>query len=291
MPYIPNNKYKEIYQSSKDGNEKALAIIQALRKGNPQEDLDQLLNAYYDVPAQDDLIQSDDVIREDVVKEDDLIQEQEDNVIKDVVEDEVIEPIENEDKVIDMTSVLDKETEGLFDENEINGIGFDEFLANKSKNTLRGKKNADYFKSFNPQDRANYLNSKIDNYKAKFDGNLSDIERKYNDMVLSLDAYSKDVALMLDDDIDLDMNKTASCYDDLINDKNTMRSFGRFWDQNDNQIMNDKLSSLKDTYGKQNVIAALNTLRNDNDAYRDFSNNQIDQEISRYSKSITDLLK
>jgi len=277
MPYIPNNKYKEIYQSSRDGNGKALAIIQALRKGNPQEDLDQLLNAYYDIPAQ----VQDDVVEDGVVK-DDVVEDE-------IIENEPIEPIE--DKVIDMASVLDKETEGLFDENEINGIGFDEFLANKSKNTLRGKKNADYFKSFNPQDRANYLNSKIDNYKAKFDGNLSDIERKYNDMVLSLDAYSKDVALMLDDDIDLDMNKTASCYDDLINDKNTMRSFGRFWDQNDNQIMNDKLSSLKDTYGKQNVIAALNTLRNDNDAYRDFSNNQIDQEISRYSKSITDLLK
>ena len=278
MAYIPNNKYKEIYQSSKDGNEKALAIIQALRKGNSQEDLDGLINAYYELNKEEPV----------PVEETEEIVEQE-APVEEEVQPQIPQKLEPE--YVDINSVLDKETEGLFDENEIKGIGFDEFLANKSKNSLRSKKNAEYFKSFDPQERLNFLNNKISHYKEKFNGDLSDIERKYNDMVISLDAYSKNVALMLDDDVDLDMTKTACCYDDLTNDKDTMRSFGRFWDENDSQIVNNKLSALKDTYGKQNVMAALNTLKNDNDAYRDFSNNQIDQEISRYSKSVSDLLK
>jgi len=278
MPFIPNAKYREIYKSSKDGNEKALAIMQALRNGASQDDLDGLVNKYYEINIPE-------LVPQPV--EEQLAEKEAPQEVETIVEENITEVPEE----IDINSILDKETEGLFDENEVEGIDFNKFIENKAKNSLRSKKNSDYFKSFNPQDRTNYINSKIGNYKTKFNNNLSDIERKYNDMVISLDAYSKDVALMLDDNIDLDMNKTASCYDDLVNDKDTMHSFGRFWDENDSQIVNNKLSSLKDVYGKQNVLAALNTLKSDNEAYRDFSNNQIDQEISRYSKSVSDLLK
>lgn len=291
MSYIPNNKYKEIYQSSKDGNGKALEIIQALRKGASQEDLDGLMNSYYELqaniqPEPENAKLGEFEPQNEVLEEESPIETQEGEEIENVALEN-----NNAQNPVDIYSVLDQETDGLFDENEIAGIQFSDFLSNKSKNAARSKKNADYFKSFDPQDRANYMNSKISNYKNKFNGNLSDIERKYNDMAMSLDAYSKNVSLMLDDNIDLDMSKTASCYDDLINDKDTMRSFGRYWDENDNSIINNKLANLSGTYGKQNVLAALNTLKSDNDAYRDFSNNQIDQEISRYSKSVSDLLK
>jgi hypothetical protein len=55
--------------------------------------------------------------------------------------------------------------------------------------------------------------------------------------------------------------------------------------------MMEKLKGLIANYGKQNVMAALNTLNSDNNNYRDFLNNQIDTEISRYSKSLEGLLK
>lgn len=285
MPYIPYDKYKEVYKSSKDGNEKALEIIQALRKGNPQEDLDALLNDYYGLQTN----------TQDLPENANLGQFEAENTEIEQNEPIAEAPAEEmpleEPAPVDMSAILDTETDGLFDENDVQGIGFDEFLSNKSRGALRAKKNADYFKSFDPQARQDYMNNKISKYKEKFNGNLSDIDRKYNDMAISLDAYSKNVALMLDDGIDLDMDKTAHCYDNLIGDKDTMRSFGRYWDDNDNQIMNNKLSGLYDEYGKQNVLAALNTLKNDNESYRDFSNNQIDQEISRYSKSVSELLK
>ena len=288
MAYIPNNKYKEIYKSSKDGNEKALEIIQALRKGNPQEDLDTLLNDYYNLQTNTQDIPENANLGEFEAENTEIEQNE---PIEGTPAAEEMPIMEESAPQMDMTAALDAETDGLFDENDIQGIGFDEFLSNKSKSALRAKKNADYFKSFDPQERQNYMNNKIASYKEKFNGNLSDVERKYNDMAISLDAYSKNVGLMLDDGIDLDMSRTADCYDNLINDKDIMKSFGRYWDENDNQIMNNKLSNLYGKYGKQNLMAALNTLKNDNESYRDFSNNQIDQEISRYSKSVSDLLK
>ena len=43
-------------------------------------------------------------------------------------------------------------------------------------------------------------------------------------------------------------------------------------------------------YGKKNVVAALNTLKSDNDNYRNHRNGEINGEISRYKSSLAKLL-
>jgi hypothetical protein len=96
---------------------------------------------------------------------------------------------------------------------------------------------------------------------------------------------------MLDDGVEMDMDKVASAYNDFTTDAEAMGSFGRHWDENDNALIVAKLQGLVAQYGKQNVAAALNTISSDNDNYRDFLNNQIDSEVSRYTKSIENILK
>ena len=49
MSFINNKKYKEIREASKGGNEKAIAIMQALYRGTEQSALDRLLDDYYGV--------------------------------------------------------------------------------------------------------------------------------------------------------------------------------------------------------------------------------------------------
>jgi N-methylhydantoinase B/oxoprolinase/acetone carboxylase alpha subunit len=70
-----------------------------------------------------------------------------------------------------------------------------------------------------------------------------------------------------------------------------MKSFGRHWDETDNQEMESTLQRLVLQYGKKNVMAVLNTLRGDADNYSKHKVNQIDTEINRYSKSLDNLLK
>ena len=51
MAFIQNSKFREISEAAKNGNEKALMIIQALRKKSSQGDLDALVNDYYAIPT------------------------------------------------------------------------------------------------------------------------------------------------------------------------------------------------------------------------------------------------
>ena len=170
-------------------------------------------------------------------------------------------------------------------------LSFSDFLKNKRRDALRSKKNNDYFRAFDMQGREDYLNNKKNAYNDKFSTNRRDIERQQNDLVKSLDNYSNKVNLMLDDDFELDMNSANSAYDDLTNNETAMKSFGRHWDEVDNQEMESTLQRLVLQYGKKNVIAVLNTLRGDADNYSKHKVNQIDTEINRYSKSLDNLLK
>lgn len=301
MAYINNGKFKEILSASKDGNEKALMVLQAIRKFEPQETVDQLMNEYYNLSSNQLLDDTQQNIQETVENpvESELKDEiQELATTEEVVEDDSVEmPIvdgnteETLENPIDLTEILDGELDGLLDENEIEDVDFGTYLKNKSRDGLRARKNSDYFKAYDLEGRTNYLNNKIGAYKEKFNGNLRNIERKYNDVSQSLNNYTQNVKNMLDDDQSLDLTKADSAYKDLTENESVMSSFGRHWDEDDNNVVMEHLNNLIVQYGKQNVLAALNTLTSDNDGYRDYLNNQVDTEIGRYSKSIENLLK
>ena len=197
----------------------------------------------------------------------------------------------NENEVIDLTDVLNTELDGLLDMNEIEDSSFSDFLGNKKRDLLRSKKGAEYFSAYDSGAKERYLNDNINNYRGKFDERLKSINRRHGDMDTALNNYTQGVNDYLDDDINLDMNLANNAYDDLTGNESVMNSFTRHWDENDKNLVMGHLKSLIEQFGKQNVMAALNTLRNDNNNYRDFLNNQIDTEVSRYSKSIEKLLK
>lgn len=282
MAFIPNQKYKEIYTASKDGNEKAMMIIQALRKNQPQADLDRLMEDYYNIQTNTQVEPENANLGE--FEAENAVLEENNQVGTTVAETSQASPM-------DLTEILDGEIEGLLDELEIDDTSFGEFLEEKSRNGMRARKNADYFKAYDPNGRNEYMRNKINTYKSGFDGRLRDIERRHGDVSTAMGIYSQSVNDMLDDGMELDMSQASLAYDDLIADKGTMGSFGRHWDETDNSVVVEKLKNLVSQYGKQNVLAALNTISADNDNYRDFLNNQIDSEVSRYTKSIEGILK
>lgn len=278
MPFVNNKKLLEIRESAKGGNEKALMILQAMRKMSPQEDLDRLVDDYYKVDTVEPVIPQENV-------------EQESFNIPEELTPELMNETAEPGNVVDLTSTLDTEMDGLLDENELDDLSFGDFLSNKKRDGLRGRKNADYFKAYDPEGRANYMHNKIDAYKGKFDGRLRDIERRYNDMSKSIAGYTQGVNDMLDDNAELDMLSVNNAYDELTGNENAMRSFGRHWDENDNMSVMMELKALIEKYGKKNVMAVLNTLQSDNENYKKYLNNQVDTEIGRYSKSVENLLK
>ena len=278
MPFVNNKKLVEIRESAKGGNEKALMILQAMRKMSPQEDLDRLVDDYYKVDTVEPVIPQETV-------------EQESFNIPEELTPELMNETAEPGNVVDLTSTLDTEMDGLLDENELDDLSFGDFLSNKKRDGLRGRKNADYFKAYDPEGRANYMHNKIDAYKGKFDGRLRDIERRYNDMSKSIAGYTQGINDMLDDSAELDMLSVNNAYDELTGNENAMRSFGRHWDENDNMSVMMELKALIEKYGKKNVMAVLNTLQSDNENYKKYLNNQVDTEIGRYSKSVENLLK
>lgn len=281
MAFLQNQKYREIYEAAKNGNEKAKMILQALRKNQPQADLDRLTEDYYNIQTNTQ-VEPENANLEQISAENEALEANEP-----VINEEVTQNVAE----FDLTKILDDEMDGLLDELEIDDLSFDEFLKNKSRDNLRARKGADYFKAYDNIGRNEYMNNKINSYKSNFDGRLKDIERRYNDVSQSMSTYSQNVNDMLDDGVEMDMDKVASAYNDFTTDAEAMGSFGRHWDENDNALIVAKLQGLVAQYGKQNVAAALNTISSDNDNYRDFLNNQIDSEVSRYTKSIENILK
>ena len=277
MAFLNNTKYREIYESAKGGNVKAKEILQALRKMSSQGDLDRMVDDYYKIDTTEPLV-------EEMPTE---IQNEVETEIETQVDPEDVKTYES----VDISSILDGEFENLLDENEIEETSFGDYLKNKSRDGLRSRKNSDYFKAFDPEGRASYMTSKIDSYKSKFDNRLKGIDRKHRDMDKGLSMYSTSVNEMLDDGLEMDMSTAGKVYDDIIGNESMMSSMGRSWDEVDTAEVVEALRGLVAQYGKQNVIAALNTLKNDNNNYRDYQNNQIDSEISRYTKSVESLLK
>ena len=291
MAFINNRKMKEIMTAAQNGNEKALMILQAMRKGNSQQDVDGLVNDYYNIvndvqPVE--LIEENAPIQPEV--EIDAISAEMDTEDIDQPEMEVDVP-EILPEVTDLSDLLSAEMEGLLDENEIEELTFNKFLDNKRRDGLRARKNADYFKAFDLEGRNNYAGNKIAEYGKKFDGNRRNIEREHNDLTNSIDNHINSVSLLLDDEAELDMNVANSAYDDLIGNEGAMSQLSRYWDETDSNSLKETLQELVIKYGKKNVMAVLNTLKSDIDNYKSYKNNQIDEEVNRYTKSIEKLLK
>jgi hypothetical protein len=271
MAFLNNTKFKEIREAAKNGNEKAAMVLQALIKGN-QSDVERLVDAYYKVEETP--------IIEEEIKETTPVE------IPKMPEENSVEP-----QIEDISGILDKDLDGIISQEEIKELSFGDFLNNKKNDGIKLTRNADYFKAYTPEGRQAYLDKKIGDYKNSFNSKLKSIDRQYKDLDNSLGKYSQSVNDMLDDDIELDMSKASDVYGKITNDNDTMLGLGRGHDEEDFQAIVGKLQELISEYGKKNVMAALNTLRSDNSGYRDFRNNQINQEVERYSKNLEKLLK
>lgn len=310
MPFLNNNKFKEIRNEANNGNEKALKVLQALRQGN-QEDLDRLVQEYYAIAIKSPILENKTIEKPVLEKEPMVIEnkeiENEDKEIEKaerIEENEKIEEIEEKldqvqeqepqqdnVEVEDLTDVLDKETEGLFDENEIEAMDFAKYLGNKRRDLARINKTSDYFKAFNPGSRANYIASKKEAYKNKFGDAFHDINSLYNDYDKSIDAYTQSVNDMLDDEQEMNVSVMGNAYNEIIDNNGIMHCFGRYWDEEDTQHIVEDLKPLVEKYGKKNVIAALNVLKTDNNNFRDYKVGQINEEIERYNKFLDKILK
>ena len=291
MAFINNRKMKEIMTAAQNGNEKALMILQAMRKGNSQQDVDGLVNDYYnivnDVPPMD-FIEETSSVQPEMVSISVLDETDTEDIDQPEMEVDIPQVLP---EVTDLSDLLSAEMEGLLDENEIEDLTFSKFLENKRRDGLRMRKNADYFKAFDLDGRNTYAGNKIAEYGKKFDGNRRNIEREYGDLTRAIDGHINSVGLMLDDEAELDMNVANTAYDDLTNNENAMAQFSRYWDETDSTGLKEVLQELVIKYGKKNILAVLNTLKNDIDNYKGYKNNQIDEEISRYTKSVEKLLK
>lgn len=286
MPFLNNNKFKEIRTAAQNGDEKALMVLQALRQGS-QDDVDRLVGDYYSIPEQS---------MDDVTVQTDLQENPMENTAESVetpVQAGEVEPgsVTSEPVVEDLTDILDGETDGLFDENEIPNLSFSDFLGNKRRDGLRAKKNVDYFKAFNPESLSNYVNKKKEDYKNKFGDSIHDIEHQFNDYDKSVDVYSQGVNDMLDDEFEINMDVTGQAYNDIMDNNGIMHSFGRYWDDNDTSHIMDDLKVLVSKYGKKNVIAALNVLKTDISNYKNYRLGQINEEVERYNKSLDKIIK
>lgn len=294
MPFIDNIKFNEILNAYRNGNEKAMAIMQSMRKGGTQDDIDRLVNAYYDISDSPEQVTEEEpqlsaeAVIDDVAP---LIPEGEENTgeINDTLVTE--NNAEADTQSVDISDILGKETEGLFDEDEYENVSFGDFLKNKRSDANRAAKNADYFKAFDMDGRNKYADGLIDTYRHKFDGNLRDIERDYADKSKAIAGYTQSVNDMLDDNIEFASDSATKAYNDFIDNDSAMSAFGRYWDSDDTSAVLSALQELAGKYGKANVIAALNVIKGDNEAHRDYLNNSVDANISKYSKAVDKILR
>ena len=295
MPYIDNVKFNEILTASRNGNEKAMAVMQSMRKGGTQEDVDRLVNEYYDIttaPEGFNNSEPDTALNAATDAQIDIPEgaTYENAEMDDVDESNVIVP-EPEAETVDISEILGRETDGLFDEDEYENVSFGDFLKHKRSDLTRATKNADYFKAFDIGGRNKYADGLVDNYRHKFDGNLRDIEREYADKNQAIAGYTQSVNDMLDDDKEFASDSATKAYNDFIDNDSAMSAFGRYWDSDDTQAVVDALTDLVKQYGKANVLAALNVIKGDNDAHRDYLNNSVDANISKYSKAVDKILR
>ena len=296
MAFINNKKFAEIRTAAKDGNEKALMILQAMRKLQPQADIDRLVEDYYAIPEEPQIqpVQGENynVAEEQPKEEVSTVSDALDDVLsEDLSVDETadIPDLDTDVQTYNLDDIT-KDMDGLIDEDEIDDMSFADFLSDKKKNLKRAKKNADYFKMYDDDSRKQYSLNAVDKYKAKFGDLERDIDRRNKDTATALGLYEQSVADSLDDDIELNADNADKAYSDLTDDSGAMHAFGRYWDDDDKASVIEALKVLIGKYGKKNVLAAINTLKSDNENYKSYMHNKIDTEVGKYSKNLENLL-
>lgn len=296
MAFINNKKFAEIRTAAKDGNEKALMILQAMRKLQPQADIDRLVEDYYATPEEPQIqpVQDENynVAEEQSKEEASTVSDTLDDVLSEDLSINETTDIPDLDADVQSFNLDDitKDMDGLIDEGEIDDMSFADFLSDKKKNLKRAKKNADYFKMYDDDSRKQYSLNAVDKYKAKFGDLERDIDRRNKDTATALGLYEQSVADSLDDDIELNADNADKAYSDLTDDSGAMHAFGRYWDDNDKANVIEALKGLIGKYGKKNVLAAINTLKSDNENYKSYMHNRIDTEVGKYSKNLENLL-
>lgn len=296
MAFINNKKFAEIRTAAKDGNEKALMILQAMRKLQPQADIDRLVEDYYATPEEPQIqpVQDENynVAEEQSKEEASTVSDTLDDVLSEDLSINETTDIPDLDADVQSFNLDDitKDMDGLIDEDEIDDMSFADFLSDKKKNLKRAKKNADYFKMYDDDSRRQYSLNAVDKYKAKFGDLERDIDRRNKDTATALGLYEQSVADSLDDDIELNADNADKAYSELTDDSGAMHAFGRYWDDDDKANVIEALKGLIGKYGKKNVLAAINTLKSDNENYKSYMHNRIDTEVGKYSKNLENLL-
>lgn len=284
MAFINNKKFAEIRNAAKNGDEKALKVLQAMRKMQPQADIDRLVEDYYAIPAP-----AVEETPETPAVTDDLSLDDA-SVVDSVISSDIAD---SDGDVTTITYNLDditKDMDGLVDEDEIEDMSFSDFLADKKRNMTRARKNADYFKMYDNDSRSKYASDAVAKYKAKFGDLERDIDRRNKDTMTALGMYEQNVGDELDDEVELNADNADKAYSDLIDNSGAMHSFGRYWDEEDKANVVTELKALIGKYGKKNVLAAINTLKSDNENYKSYMHNKIDTEVGKYSKNLENLL-
>lgn len=284
MAFINNKKFAEIRNAAKNGDEKALKVLQAMRKMQPQADIDRLVEDYYAIPAP-----AVEETPESPAVADDLSLDDA-SVVDSVISSDIAD---SDGDVTTITYNLDditKDMDGLVDEDEVEDMSFSDFLADKKRNMMRARKNADYFKMYDNDSRSKYAADAVAKYKAKFGDLERDIDRRNKDTMTALGMYEQSVGDELDDEVELNADNADKAYSDLIDNSGAMHSFGRYWDEEDKANVITELKALIGKYGKKNVLAAINTLKSDNENYKSYMHNKIDTEVGKYSKNLENLL-
>lgn len=284
MAFINNKKFAEIRNAAKNSDEKALKVLQAMRKMQPQADIDRLVEDYYAIPAP-----AVEETPETPAVTDDLSLDDA-SVVDSVISADIAD---SDGDVTTITYNLDditKDMDGLIDEDEIEDMSFSDFLADKKRNMTRARKNADYFKMYDNDSRSKYAADAVAKYKAKFGDLERDIDRRNKDTMTALGMYEQSVGDELDDEVELSADNADKAYSNLIDNSGAMHSFGRYWDEEDKANVITELKALIGKYGKKNVLAAINTLKSDNENYKSYMHNKIDTEVGKYSKNLENLL-
>lgn len=284
MAFINNKKFAEIRNAAKNGDEKALKVLQAMRKMQPQADIDRLVEDYYAIPAPAVEKTPETPVATDDLRLDDA------SVVDSVISSDIAD---SDGDVTTITYNLDditKDMDGLIDEDEVEDMSFSDFLADKKRNMMRARKNADYFKMYDNDSRSKYAADAVAKYKAKFGDLERDIDRRNKDTMTALGMYEQSVGDELDDEVELSADNADKAYSDLIDNSGAMHSFGRYWDEEDKANVITELKALIGKYGKKNVLAAINTLKSDNENYKSYMHNKIDTEVGKYSKNLENLL-
>lgn len=309
--FINYKKLRELQEAARGGNEKAKVIIDKYMDDSPDMDsIERLIDDYYGNAGIDALANTTESVDEvneaiserleepseevDVEGIEELgVQEPEESVEQPAVEQEAVidEQPAVEQPIIDISADLDKELDGLIDDNEFDDLSFLDFLDGKRKDANKAKKNAEYFKAYDQGGRESYLSKKKDEYGHSFDGRRRQNERGFNDINGALDIYAQMVTDMPDDEAEFDSSLASKAYDEFTGDKANMGAFGRSWDDSDKELIKTALLALVQQYGKKNVVAVLNTLRDNCSAWRKFNDGKIDNAVSNYGKALDALLK